>query len=303
MDFNKILQKIEREVIHLYGTGKVASYIPALAAIKPNQFGMAIATEDGRHYAIGDSATGFSIQSISKLITLVLYIRKNGLELGNRVGVEPSGNPFNSLVQLEYEKGIPRNPFINAGALVITDGILSLYPDARSEIIRFIRSLSKNEQIDFDYEIAASERNTGFRNAALANFIKSYSNIHNDVETVLDTYFYQCSIRMSCEDLAKSFLFLARGGMAINGERILGSRESKRVNALMQTCGTYDAVGDFAFRVGIPAKSGVGGGIVGIIPGQMTIAVWSPELNEHGNSVLGTKALELFTTYTGISIF
>lgn len=303
MDFNKILQKIEREVVQLYGTGSVANYIPALATVNPHQFGMAVATVDGQQYCIGNSADSFSIQSISKLITLVLYIRKNGLELGSRVGVEPSGNPFNSLIQLEYEKGIPRNPFINAGALVITDGILSLYPEARGEIIRFIRALSKNELIDFDYVTAASERNTGFRNAALANLIKSYSNIHNDVETVLDTYFYQCSIRMSCEDLAKSFLFLARAGKAIDGERILGSRETKRVNALMQTCGTYDAVGDFAFRVGIPAKSGVGGGIVAVIPKQMTIAVWSPELNQHGNSVLGTKALELFTTYTGISIF
>ncbi len=303
MDFNKVLQKIAHEVTHLYGQGAVANYIPALANVNPRQFGMAITTVDGQHYAIGNSAENFSIQSISKLLTLVLFIRKNGLELGNRVGVEPSGNPFNSLVQLEYEKGIPRNPFINAGALVITDGILSLYPEARSEIIRFIRKLSKNDGIDFDYEVAASERNTGFRNAALANFIKSYANIHNDVESVLDTYFYQCSIRMSCEDLAKSFLFLAKGGRTLDGERILGSRETKRVNALMQTCGTYDAVGDFAFRVGIPAKSGVGGGIVGIIPKQMTIAVWSPELNHQGNSVLGSKALELFTTYTGISIF
>lgn len=303
MDFNKILQKIVHEVTQLYGKGAVANYIPALANVDPRKFGMAITTVDGQHYAIGDSAENFSIQSISKLVTLVLYIRKNGLELGNRVGVEPSGNPFNSLVQLEYEKGIPRNPFINAGALVITDGILSLYPEARSEIIRFIRKLSKNDWIDFDYEVAASERNTGFRNAALANFIKSYANIHNDVESVLDTYFYQCSIRMSCEDLAKSFLFLAKGGRTLDGERILGSRETKRVNALMQTCGTYDAVGDFAFRVGIPAKSGVGGGIVGVIPKQMTIAVWSPELNQQGNSVLGSKALELFTTYTGISIF
>lgn len=303
MDFNKILQKIEREVNHLYGTGAVANYIPALANVNSRKFGMAIATVDGHYYSIGDSGEAFSIQSISKLITLVLYIRKNGLELGQRVGVEPSGNPFNSLVQLEHEKGIPRNPFINAGALVITDGILSMYPEARSEIIRFIRKLSKNELIDFDYEVAASERNTGFRNAALANFIKSYSNIHNDVETVLDTYFYQCSIRMSCEDLAKSFLFLANGGLTLDGERVLGSRETKRVNALMQTCGTYDAVGDFAFRVGIPAKSGVGGGIVGVIPKQMAIVVWSPELNNQGNSVLGSKALELFTTYTGISIF
>jgi len=264
---------------------------------------MSITTIDGNNYCVGDSDESFSIQSISKIFTLALYMRKNGLELGNRVGVEPSGNPFNSLVQLEYEKGIPRNPFINAGALVITDGILSQYTDPKSEIISFARKLSGNPKVDYDNEIAGSERDTGFRNAALANFMKSYSNIHNPVEAVLDTYFHQCSIRMSCRDLSNTFLFLANSGLTLQGERILTLRETKRINALMQTCGTYDAVGDFAYRVGIPAKSGVGGGIVGIIPKQMSIAVWSPELNAQGNSVLGSKALELFTTYTGISIF
>lgn len=303
MDLNKILQKIQREVNHLYGVGSVASYIPALANVNPHKFGMSVTTVVGGCYSIGDSAESFSIQSISKLITLVLYIRKTGLELGKRVGVEPSGNPFNSLVQLEHEKGIPRNPFINAGALVITDGLLSMYSSVSDEIVGFARRLSENPEVDYDELVAASERDTGFRNAALANFMKSYGNIGNDVEQVLDLYFHQCSIRMSCEDLSRAFLFLAHGGMSLSGERILGMREAKRVNALMQTCGTYDAVGDFAFRVGIPAKSGVGGGIVAVIPKQMCIAVWSPELNAQGNSVLGSKALELFTTYTGISIF
>lgn len=303
MNFNKILQKIERDVNHLYGTGTVASYIPALAKVDRHKFAMSVSTIDGKSYHIGDSAESFSIQSISKVFTLVMYMRKNGLELGNRVGVEPSGNPFNSLVQLEYERGIPRNPFINAGAIVITDGILSLYPDAKDEILRFIRKLSGNNEIGYDAEIAESERSNGYRNAAVANFMKSYSNIHNDVDEVLDTYFHQCSIKMSCEDLSRTFLFLANGGHTLQGERVLSPRETKRVNALMQTCGTYDAVGEFAYRVGIPAKSGVGGGIIGVIPKQMSIAVWSPELNEQGNSVLGSKALELFTTYTGISIF
>ncbi len=303
MDFNKILQKIQRDVNHLYGTGAVASYIPALATVNPRKFGMSVTTVDGRSYSIGDSTESFSIQSISKVFTLVLYMRKNGLELGNRVGLEPSGNPFNSLVQLEHEKGIPRNPFINAGAIVITDGLLSLYPDTKEEILHFIKKLSNNQSVDYDYTIAESERETGFRNAALANFMKSYNNIHNDVEKVLDTYYHQCSIKMSCEDLSRTFLFLANNGLTIDGERILTLRETKRVNALMQTCGTYDAVGDFAFRVGIPAKSGVGGGIIGIIPKQLAVSVWSPELNAQGNSVLGSKALELFTTYTGISIF
>ncbi len=303
MDYSAILQRIQKEVAELYGQGKVADYIPALAKVQPQKFGMAVKLVSGEEYSVGDSTDPFSIQSISKVITLSLYIRKHGLEMGDRVGVEPSGTAFNSLVQLEYEQGIPRNPFINAGAIVIIDGLMSLYPDIKQRMLEFVRKNGGNNSIGFDEEVAASEYATGFRNFALANFMKSYGNIYNDIHSVLDAYFHQCSIAMSCEDLVRCFYFLANEGVTADTQRILSRRETKRVNAIMLTCGTYDAVGDFAFRVGIPAKSGVGGGILGIIPKQMSIAVWSPELNPQGNSVIGMKAMELFTTYTGISIF
>ncbi len=303
MNYNAILQRIQKEISGLFGTGKVADYIPALAKVSPNKFGMAIKLTGGEEYTIGDATTPFSIQSISKLIILTLYLKKYGLEIGNRVGVEPSGGAFNSLVQLEYENGIPRNPFINAGAIVLTDGLLSIYPDIKERVLEFARVNSNNKAVYFDEEVAKSEHDTGFRNFALANFMKSYENISNDVSLVLDAYFHYCSITMSCIDIARCFYYLANGGTSLDGQHIISSRETKRVNAIMLTCGTYDAVGDFAFRVGIPAKSGVGGGIIGIIPGKMSIAVWSPELNTQGNSVIGMKAMELFTTYTGISVF
>jgi glutaminase len=303
MDYNAILQRIQEEVSALYRRGKVASYIPALARIPSRKFGMAVKLLNGEEYTTGDAAEAFSIQSISKLITLTLYIRKYGLEIGNRVGVEPSGSAFNSLVQLEYEQGIPRNPFINAGAIVLTDGLINIYPDIKQRVLEFARTNSNNNEINFDEEVAKSEHDTGYRNFALANFMKSFGNIENDISVILDAYFHHCSLSMSCIDLAKCFFFLANEGVSQNKQRILSPRETKRINAIMLTCGTYDAVGDFAFRVGIPAKSGVGGGIIGVIPNKMSIAVWSPELNAQGNSVLGMKAMELLTTYTGISIF
>ena len=303
MNYIAILQRIQKDIAELFGSGKVADYIPALAKVNSQKFGMAIKLIDGEEYTIGDASEAFSIQSISKLVILSLYIRKYGLEIGNRVGVEPSGTAFNSLVQLEFEHGIPRNPFINAGAIVLTDGLMSIYPDIKQRVLDFVRKNSDNVNINFDKEVAQSEWDTGYRNFALANFIKSYGNIDHNVNDVLEAYFNHCSLSMSCVDLARCFYFLANEGVLHSKERILSPRETKRVNAIMLTCGTYDAVGDFAFRVGIPAKSGVGGGIIGIIPKKMSVAVWSPELNEQGNSIIGMKAMELFTTYTGISIF
>lgn len=221
-----------------------------------------------------------------------------------RVGREPSGSKFNSLIQLEYEHGIPRNPFINAGAHVITDIIFSGYPEPKTAILELVRQLSANKNISYDEEVAQSERETGNRNLAMAYFMKSYGNIHNKVREVLDVYFHQCSLAMSCQDLSKAFLYLANEGVTpTTGERIISKKDSDRINALMLTCGMYDSVGDFAYRVGLPSKSGVGGGIVAVVPGQMSIAVWSPGLSESGNSLVGTFALEQFVNYTGKSIF
>ncbi|AKJ02483.1 L-glutaminase [Archangium gephyra] len=303
MDYQELLNQVLEEVRPVLGQGKVASYIPALARVDPGQFGMALATVDGELFGVGDWRTPFSIQSISKVFTLALVLARDGDALWRRVGKEPSGNPFNSLVQLEYEHGIPRNPFINAGALVITDRLSSLTGDARGVLREFLRAESGNPSVDFDPVVAASEAEHGHRNAALAHFMAGYGNIENPVPNVLEHYFWQCSLAMSCADLARACGFLARHGRRVSGERLLTRSQAKQVNAIMLTCGTYDAAGEFAYRVGLPGKSGVGGGIVAIIPNRCGLCVWSPGLDARGNSVAGVEALDRFTTLTGLSVF
>ena len=305
MNYQKILTEIEAEIQPFFSQGNVASYIPALANVDPNQFSMAICMFDGTTYGVGDINKKFSIQSISKVFTFTLALNYYGKELYKRVGHEPSGNPFNSLVQLEYENGIPRNPFINAGALVTADSLVSIYKDeAFNQTLEFIKMASDDENISYDEEIFQSELEHGFRNFALVNMIKSFGNIKNSVNDVINTYFKQCSIMMSPKELAKSMLFLANHGVnPLTNETIITESKAKRINSLMLTCGHYDASGDFAYKVGLPGKSGVGGGIVAIVPKKMAICVYSPELNKQGNSLIGTVALELFTTKTGLSIF
>ena len=304
IDFQQILDGIARQVRPLTAHGKVADYIPMLARIPRDKFAMAVATLDGAVHAVGDAEEHFSIQSISKVYTLTLALKSIGDALWDRVGREPSGSAFNSLVQLESERGIPRNPLINAGAHVVADVLIGQDGDARARLLDFVRRRANDPAVTDDPEVAHSENLTGFRNRALANFLKSFGNLEHEVDAVLDFYFYQCSLTMSCADLARGFLFLANRGICPwTGEPVLTPSQAKRISALMLTCGTYDAAGDFAYAVGIPAKSGVGGGIVGIIPNQLAIAVWSPALNEKGNSLAGTAALELFTTQTGMSVF
>ncbi|SFN04506.1 glutaminase [Dokdonella immobilis] len=303
-DFAATLARIAEEVRDLVGQGKVAAYIPRLAEVPADRFGMAVATLDGRVFEVGDAATPFSIQSISKVFTLTLALEALGGDLWKRVGREPSGSAFNSLVQLERESGIPRNPLINAGAHVVADVILSSTPTAQADLLEFVRARADNRAIVMDEEVAASERDAGFRNAALANFIRSFRNLDNPVERVLDFYFHQCALQMSCLDLARAFLYLAnRGRCQRSGQSVISAERAKRINALMLTCGTYDAAGEFAFRVGLPAKSGVGGGIVAVVPNALTLAVWSPGLDEKGNSLAGAAALDRFTALTGLSIF
>jgi len=304
MDYQKILDQIYSEVNNEPEKGKVADYIPALAKIDPEKFGIAIHTIDGKDYSVGNADEFFSIQSIAKVLTLTLAMQQFDEKVWNRVGKEPSGTPFNSLVQLESSNGIPRNPFMNAGALVITDMINENAGRTKMELIEFVRELSGNKQVSYDFEVADSEEKTGYRNRALANFIKSYNNLENEPDDVLDVYYHQSAIRMSCVDLSRAFIYLANGGYStIAKKQILNSRQTKRVNSVMLIGGLYDAAGDFAYKVGLPGKSGVGGGIIAVIPGKLIITVWSPELNKTGNSAKGLKALELFTTYTGISVF
>ena len=304
MDYRPTLDSIAREVASLAGAGRVASYIPELASVPPERFGLALVTLDGQVYAVGDATERFSIQSISKVFTLTRAIQTMGEAIFERVGREPSGNPFNSLVQLEHERGIPRNPFINAGALVVTDALLAHLPDPKAEVLELARRLSSSPDLSYDASVAASERRTGFTNAALAWFLKSYGNLRHEVETVLDAYCHHCALAMSCVDMAQAFLFLANEGvLPSSGERLLTRSQAKRLNALLLTCGVYDEAGEFAFRVGLPGKSGVGGGIAAVLPGRWAVAVWSPEINHCGNSVRGMKALELLTTMTGESVF
>ena len=304
MDYQSVIDRIRDEVRELWGQGRVADYIPALEKVDPRQFGIAVATLDGHEYSTGDAQVCFSIQSISKVFTLAMVTRHVGDDIWDAVGREPSGNPFNSLVQLEYEQGKPRNPFINAGALVVTDRLISLYPHPKDAMLEFVRSLCGNDDIYYDKEIARSERLNADRNMSLAYLMKSFGNIRNDVDTLLDVYCHQCAISMSCVDLARAFLFLSnRGVNPFSGKQVLSVSQAKRLGALMLTCGFYDESGDFAFRAGLPGKSGVGGGIAAYIPGNLAVTVWSPELNRHGNSLAGMAALEHFTTDIGNSIF
>lgn len=303
MNYQQILSDIYLQSKSLPIIGNIATTIPELANINPNKFGICLITINGKVFSIGDSNEKFSIQSVSKVLSVTLAFSYLGEKIWERVGVEPSGNPFNSLVQLEYEKGIPRNPFINAGALVIADMLVTCLDNPKEDFLQFIRKISGCDTINYNLKVAKSEKETGFRNAALTNFLKSFGNITNDVDQVLDFYFHQCSIEMTCKELADAFFFLANEGISKSGKQILLSSEAKRINALMQTCGFYDESGEFTYKVGLPGKSGIGGGIAAVLPKQFSVATWNPRLNEKGNSELGMYALEQLTTKTGMSIF
>ncbi|MBT2186455.1 glutaminase [Sphingobium sp. H33] len=303
------LQSIVDEIVAAMATeearGKVATYIPGLATVSPAHFGMAVVSADGSVALGGDAELPFSTQSVSKVFALTMALGKVGDQLWARVGREPSGNAFNSIVQLEAEQGIPRNPFINAGAIVVADVNLAGHQprEAIGELLRFIRFLADDEDIHVDEVIARSETETGFRNIALANYMRAFGNIHHPVERVTGVYFHQCAIAMSCLQLARAGRYLMLDGLLPDAGRVISARRARRINALMLTCGHYDASGDFAFRIGMPGKSGVGGGILAVVPGKASIAVWSPGLNASGNSQLGTKALEHFARLTGWSVF
>lgn len=304
IDYEQVFKDIASEIKAQDDPGALAEYIPELAKVSPEKLGIHLTTVNGECFSYGDSTEKLSIQSIAKVFSLTMALNIMGETLWERLGVEPSGSAFNSLVQLEYEKGIPRNPFINAGAIVICDILVSHLNKPKDELLSFIRTSAGLENLDYSSDIAESEKQTGYRNYALANFMRSFGNIHNDVDVVLDLYFHLCSIKMTCEELSQAFLYLAASGNnPITKLSVISSRRTKRINSIMQMCGFYDEAGEFAFKVGLPGKSGVGGGIIAILPGQFCISVWSPKLNPNGNSYKGMKLLEAFTTKTNLSIF
>lgn len=303
MKYQEILINIYNEIQPFAKEGKQADYIPALAKVNPDQFGMCLSTVSGETYSIQDAETRFSIQSISKVFSIALALSIKGEDVWNHVGKEPSGTAFNSLFQLELEKGIPRNPFINSGAIVVADILMNELKDPEKDFIEFVRTLCEDSTVDYNLAIALSEREHGYLNAAIANLLKYHGCISNDIEDVLMFYFKMCSIEMSCKELAKAFLtFTGYKEFNYNGFALTTS-QVKRLNAVMQTCGFYDEAGEFSYLVGLPGKSGVGGGIIAIHPHKYSVAVWSPRLNQKGNSIMGMKALELLTTYTAESIF
>jgi glutaminase len=305
-NLDRVVKEIADEMRQRPDRGEVASYIPELARVDDKAFGLVVIDAEGNVAAGGDADTPFSIQSISKVFTLTLALGKVGDRLWRRVGREPSGSAFNSIVQLEVERGIPRNPFINAGAIAVTDLILSGHKprEALGEILRFMRFLAQDTTITIDEAVAASEQRTGFRNAALANYMKSFGVLENPVDYTLGVYFHHCAIAMSCRQLATAGRFLAHLGRdPSTGFSVVQPERARRINAVMLTCGHYDGSGEFAYRVGLPGKSGVGGGILAIAPGKASIAVWSPGLDASGNSHLGRIALEALTKRMGWSIF
>ncbi|MEA3116849.1 MAG: glutaminase [Paraburkholderia sp.] len=303
-NYQAILEQIHRDIEPWRTAGRVADYIPELAKVPAERFGMAVVTLDGRVFSVGDAHERFSIQSISKLFACTLAFQLVGDTLWERVGREPSGTAFNSLVQLESERGIPRNPFINAGALVVTDVLCRRFVAAETALVQFMRRLTGIASLDYNIRVAASELQHAERNRAMAHFMASFGVLQMPAETVVDAYCRQCAIEMNCVELATAALFLANCGVApVSGERILDASSAKRLSALMLTCGTYDAAGDFVYRVGLPAKSGVGGGIVAVLPGKMAVCVWSPGLDANGNSLAGVLSMEWLTTLTRQSLF
>jgi glutaminase len=306
LDWPRILAEVHAEVVPHLGEGRVATYIPALAEADPLAFALSVVTLDGQHHGVGAVDTAFSIQSISKVFMLTLALEAEGNDLWKRVGREPSGTPFNSIVALEREGGVPRNPLINAGALVVTDSLISRCgdDDVLDHLLGLLRRLSGSEGVAVDDRVAASEASWGDRNRSLAYFMRSFGVLRNPADRVLAAYFRQCAVALSTRQLARAGLYLANEGIdPVSGERIAAHDRVNRINALMMTCGHYDMSGDFAFRVGLPGKSGVGGGILAVTPGLGAIGVWSPALNAAGNSLVGTLALERLSARAGLNLF
>ena len=301
-----LLNEVLEESRHYLGKGNTADYIPALANVSGDNLGIAVCDLDGNIIGAGDYQTPFTIQSISKILSLTMALDSSSdadKEVWSRVGRNQSGDGFNSLVQVELENGIPRNPFINAGALVIADILFSRFGNLQQGFLDLAIKLSGNPNMNYNKVVAESELQFSARNASIAYLMKSFGNFHNNVECVLKDYFKFCSLNVTCEDLSKIFIYLANGGVCLQGSKVASKVRAKRINSLLATSGLYDGSGEFAFRIGVPGKSGVGGGIIAIFPRKMIVSVWSPELDSYGNSLAGMAALERLSHKIGYSIY
>ncbi len=286
--------------------GVVASYIPELDKASKNALGVYVLDKERKAYFAGDYQTKFTMQSISKIVSLMLAILDNGEDyIFHKVGMEPTGDPFNSILKLETSSAKrPNNPMINAGAIAISSFIHGKDERGKFErLLDFMRLIMEDPSLDVNYKIYVGESETGNRNRSMGYFLKSEGTIEGNVEEALDVYFKQCSVEVDTKNLATLGLFLANNGVLSNGKKIVSTRVAKIIKTLMVTCGMYDASGAFAIRVGLPSKSGVGGGIVSVVPGRMGIGVYGPALDNKGNSLAGCSFLEDFSRELGLSIF
>ena len=301
-----LLSKLIKKNLPFTKDGNVANYIPELDKAKKDALGICIIDNEGNQYCAGDCDTKFTVQSISKIVTLILAILDNGEEyVFSKVGMEPTGDPFNSIRKLETSRRKkPYNPMINAGAIAVCSMIKG--SDAREKFHRlldFFRLISEDETLDVNYKIYCGESETGNRNRSMGYFLKGEGIIEGDVEDALTVYFKQCSIEVTAYTIAKIGLFLANNGKLSTGEQVVTPRIATIVKTLMVTCGTYDSSGEVAVRVGIPCKSGVGGGVVAVVPGRLGIGVYGPSLDPRGNSIAGLHVLEDLSNELKLSIF
>ncbi|GAB4582859.1 glutaminase [Nocardia sp. IFM 10818] len=303
MDYRHVIEQVMSATAPHIGEGAVADYIPGLAEVDPKQFGFAVATVEGKLYTGGDVDVPFAIESISKAFALALVLARQDGGIWKRVRREPSGMAFNDLIELQLENGIPRNPYINPGAIVVADQLLADTGDAVAALRDLLRAETGNPALDVDSVIAESELCTGDRNRAIAYLMASFGNMRNSVELALDHYFRQCSFNITCAELAKAGLLIARHGLRADGSRLLSRDDARHITALMTMCGTYDGAGEYAYRIGLPVKSGVGGGLLAVVPGQCSVAAWGPGLDAKGNSVAGAVALETFARVGQFSVF
>ena len=302
-----ILEKLMQECSAYTKEGALANYIPELTKVDPDKLGAYVITREGGYYASGDCNHKFTIQSIVKTILLLQALLDKGEEVvSSRVGVEATGKPFDAInVSAHKLDSKNLNPMVNMGAILmctLIDG--ETYEDKFNRVLELTRKLAGNPDIHVDEAVYQSEKAWGNKNRALAYLLKSYGMLTDDVEEVLDCYFKACSIKVSCKDLANiGYVFANHGRLPGSDEKIIPPNYTRYVNAILMTCGMYDGSGEFAIRVGVPAKSGVGGGIMAVVPNRMGIGIYSPMIDEKGNSVAGIKVLEKLGEELCLSIF